>query len=150
MKLRAKILQAGKTAAGIRIPDEVVTALGGNKRPAVKATINGYTFRTSIGSMGGHFMLPVSVEVRTKAGVAGGDVVDLTLELDTEPRAVTVPADLASALKKSKKAAAFFQQISYSNQRWYVLWLEAAKKAETRSARVIKAVAMLEAGKKQG
>ena len=151
MKLRAKLLTAGKTATGIHVPDDVVEKLGGSKRPAVRATINGYTYRTSIASMGGKFMLPVSSEVRANAGVAGGDEVTLELELDTAPRTVEVPADLAKALSKSKKAKTFFDTgLSYSNQRWYVLWLEAAKKAETRTARVEKAVTMLEAGKKQG
>lgn len=150
MKLRAKILGAAQKAAGIEIPDEVVAALGGNKRPAVQAIINGYSYRSSISSMGGRFMLPVSLEVRKQAGVEAGDEVTVSLALDTEPREVKVPADLAGLLGKSKKAKAFFEKLSYSHQRWYVLWLESAKKAETRSARVIKAIAMLEAGKKQG
>ena len=151
MKLRAKLLAAGKTATGIHVPDEVVEKLGGSKRPAVRATLNGYTYRTSIGSIGGKFMLPVSSEVRANAGVAAGDEVTLELELDTAPRTVEVPADLARALSKSKKAKTFFDtKLSYSNQRWYVLWIEAAKKEETRIARVEKAVSMLEAGKKQG
>lgn len=148
--MKAKLLQAGKTATGIRIPEDVVTELGGGKRPKVKATLNGYSYRTSIGSMGGHFMLPVSAEVRENAGVAAGEDVTLELELDEAPRTVEIPADLAKALSKSKKAKAFFETISYSNKRWYVLWLESAKKAETRAARVTKAVKMLEAGKKQG
>lgn len=151
MKLRAELLTAGKTATGIHIPDDVVEKLGGSKRPAVRVTINGHTFRTSIGSMGGRFMLPVNAGVREAAGIAGGDEVTFELELDDAPRTVEVPADLAKALRTSKKAKAFFeQQLSYSNRRWYVLWLEAAKKAETRAARVTKAIAMLEAGKKQG
>lgn len=132
--MKAKLLTAGKTATGIHVPDEVVEKLGGGKRPAVRATINGYTYRTSIGSMGGRFMLPVSAEVRGKAGVEGGDEVTLELELDTAPRSVEVPADPAKALGKSKKAKSFFETgLTYSNQRWYVLWLEAAKKEETRA-----------------
>lgn len=150
MKLRATILQGGKTAAGIRIPAAVVTALGGNKRPAVRVTINGYTYRTSIATMGGHYMLPVSVQVRREAGVAGGDELDLELELDTAPRTVEVPKDLAKALSHSSKARVFFEGLAYSHQRWYVLWIESAKRVETRDARIAKAVTMLAEGKKQG
>jgi hypothetical protein len=150
VKLRATILQTGKTAAGIRIPASVLTALGRSKRPAVRATINGYTYRTSIGSMGSHSMLPVSVQARSEAGVSAGDEITLHLELDTAPRTVDVPKDLAKALSRSSKAKTFFESLSYSNQRWYVLWIESAKKVETREARIVKAVAMLAAGKKQG
>ncbi|MEO8744073.1 MAG: DUF1905 domain-containing protein [Candidatus Dormiibacterota bacterium] len=85
-KVRGKLLQAGKTATGIEIPAKVVAALGGSKRPPVRATINGYTYRSSIAPMGGTFMLGVSEEVRKNAGVARGDVVEVTLELDTEVR----------------------------------------------------------------
>ena len=82
-------------------------------------------------------MLPVSMEVRKHAGVTGGDEVTVELELDTEPRTVTVPADLASALSMSKNAKTFFEEkLSYSNRRWYVLWLESAKKKETRARRL--------------
>jgi antitoxin component of MazEF toxin-antitoxin module len=150
VKLRATILQTGKTAAGIRIPAAVVTALGGSKRPAVRVTINGYTYRTSIATMGGNYMLPVSVQVRREAGVAGGDEVELQLELDTAPRKVEVSKDLAKALSGSRKAKAFFEGLAYSYQRWYVLWIESAKKVETRNARLAKAVTMLAEGKKQG
>src|SRR3954468_1137990 len=96
--MKAKLLTAGKTATGIHVPDEVVEKLGGSKRPAVRATINGYTYRTSVASMGGVFMLPVSAEVRERARVAAGDSVDVHLELDTEPREVAVPPDFATAL----------------------------------------------------
>lgn len=150
MTLRATILQTGKTAAGIRLPAAVVAALGVNKRPAVRVTVNGYPYRTSIGSMGGHYMLPVSVQVREKAGVAAGDTVDLRLELDTTARTVEVPKDLASALARSSKAKAFFEGLSYSNRRWYVLWIESAKKVETRTTRIEKALTMLAQGRKQG
>ncbi len=77
MKLRAKILLGGKTATGIHIPDEAVAALGQSRKPAVRVTIRGYTYRTSISSMGKKFMLPVSAEARAGAGVEAGDEVDV-------------------------------------------------------------------------
>jgi hypothetical protein len=150
MKFRAKILATGKTAAGIKVPEEIVTGLGKSRHPAVRATINGYTYRSSIAVMGGVFMLGVSNEVRAAAKVAAGETVDIEVELDTQPREVTVPADLAAALKKDAKAKKFFEDLAYSHQRWYVLWIESAKKAETREARVAKAVVMLREGKLQG
>lgn len=151
MKLKVKIEATGGTTAGIPISEETLGKLGGGKRPAVRATINGtYTYRSTIGSMRGKAMLPTSNEVRQKAGVAAGDEIDLTLELDTEPREVAVPDDLARALAGSAKAKAFFEGLAPSHKKQYTLWIEGAKKAETREGRVKKALEMLEAGKKQG
>ena len=117
MRFRTTILSSGKTAAGIQVPDEVVEALGPSRKPPVKVTINGFTYRSTIASMGGVFMLGVSNDVRRSAGVAAGEDVDVELELDTEPREVVVPADFAAALDAEPAARAFFDGLSYSNKR---------------------------------
>jgi uncharacterized protein YdeI (YjbR/CyaY-like superfamily) len=78
--------------------------------------------------MSGTFMLGISAEVREKAGVAAGDRVDLDLELDTAPREVTVPADLAKAFKQEPAARQTFENLSYSRKRWFVEGIESAKK----------------------
>ncbi|MEP6973214.1 MAG: YdeI/OmpD-associated family protein [Actinomycetota bacterium] len=147
MKFRATIELGGKTATGIEVPATVVEKLDAGKRLKVLATIRSYTYRSSVAPMGGRFMLPVSAEVREAAGVAAGDVVDVTLELDTAPRMVEVPSDLAAALKRDKKAKAFFDGLSYSQQRWFTLSVEGAKKPETRQRRVDKAIEMLREGR---
>ena len=98
MRFRATLKLNGKTATGFVVPEEVVTALGSSKRPAVVVTLNGYTYRSSIAPMGGRYLLGVSGDVRERAGVAAGDELDVDVELDTEPRVVEVPADLASEL----------------------------------------------------
>jgi len=86
VSFRATIELGGKTATGIEVPQEVVAALGSSRRPAVHATIAGYTYRTTVGSMRGRFMLPISAAVRAGAGVAAGDEVDVPLALDTADR----------------------------------------------------------------
>ena len=144
---RATIKASGKTATGIQVPAAAVEQLGSSKRPAVRATINGYTYRTSVASMGGVFMLPVSAEVRERAGVAAGDSVDVHLELDTEAREVTVPPDFATALAGNAPAKRFFDGLSYSNQRRFVLSIDGAKTDETRQRRIEKSIAMLQGGK---
>lgn len=144
-KFRAVILQSGKTATGIEVPPEVVAALGTSKKPAVRVTLNGYTYRNTVATMGGKFMLSVSAEVREKAGVQGGDEVEVTLELDTEKRTVTVPPELAAALAKNAKARTAFEALSYSNQLRYVLAVEGAKTEETRQRRIEKTVSELKA-----
>jgi hypothetical protein len=98
MRFSTTILKSGGNTTGIVVPDDVVEALGGGKRPKVAATINGYTWRTSVASMGGKFMVGVSAEVRAGAGVAGGDAVEIELVIDDAPREVEVPADFAAAL----------------------------------------------------
>jgi uncharacterized protein YdeI (YjbR/CyaY-like superfamily) len=113
----------------------------------VRVTINGYTYRSSIASMGGKFMLGVSNEVRAKAGVAAGQEVDVNIELDTEPREVVVPDDFKKALTKDKAATKTFEALSYSNKRRLVLAIEAAKAADTRQRRIEKTVGLLHEGK---
>ncbi len=147
MRFRATIERSGKTATGIQVPDEIVVALGSSKRPAVRATINGYTYRSSVASMGGRYLLSVSADVRDQAGVSGGEVVDVDIELDTEVREVAVPADLAQALDADEPAKAFFTGLSYSNQLRHVLAIEGAKAPQTRQRRIDKAVAQFRDGK---
>src|SRR5260221_11356600 len=97
MRFHTTLLQSGKTAVGIQVPDQVVEALGAGKRPPVLVTINGYTYRNTIAVMGGAFMVGVSAENREKAHVAGGDEVDVEIELDTQPRLRALPPDLRPA-----------------------------------------------------
>ena len=111
----------GKTATGIEVPASVLEALGGGKRPAVSVTLGAHTYRTTVGSMGGRTMLPVSAEVRAAAGVSAGEVLEVTLVLDDAPRAVEVPADLQAALDADPAAQQAFTALSYSNQRRHVL-----------------------------
>jgi hypothetical protein len=150
MRFRTTIELSGKTTTGIIVPPEVVADLGSGKRPAVRVTVGGHTYRSTVASMGGKYMISLSAENREKAGVAAGDEVEVELELDSAPREVDVPADLAEALGGDAEAKRFFDGLSYSNQSWYVLWIEGAKKAETRQRRVEKAVTMLREGKPHG
>lgn len=104
MKFRTTLLQAGKTTTGVEVPEAMVVALGGGKRPPVRVTINGYAYRSTIAPMNGRFMLGVSADVRAAANVTGGEEVDIELELDTAPREVAMPPQLAQALAKNPPA----------------------------------------------
>jgi hypothetical protein len=149
MRFRAVIERSGKTATGIRVPAEIVASLGAGKRPPVRVTINGYTYRSTVAPLGGAFMVGVSAENRAGAGVSGGDEVDVELALDTAPREVTVPLDFADALDRDAEARQSFDELSYSNKRRYVLSIEDAKTAETRQRRIAKAVSTLHEGPAQ-
>lgn len=147
MKFQANIELGGKTATGIEVPPHIIEELGAGKRPPVRVTIGDYTYRSTVASRGGRFMLPVSADVRHKANVTAGDTITVGLELDTAPREVTVPDDLAAALDANPQAKQFFDQLSYSNKQWHVLNIEAAKTAETRERRIQKSLALFRDGK---
>ena len=147
MRFRTTVQQAGKTATGIQVPDAVVEALGSGKRPPVKVTINGYTYRSTVAVVAGAHMVGVSAESRAGAGIAGGDEVEVDIELDTAPREVAVPADLAAALDAEPNARRTFDKLSYSNKSWHVLQVTGAKSEETRQRRIDKSVATLKEGR---
>lgn len=147
MRFRATIELSGKSATGIRVPEDVIAGFGAGRRLKVRVTIGDYTYRTTVGPYGGAYMVPLSAEHRQGAGVAAGDEVDVDLELDDAPREVTVPPDLAAALAADPQASAFFDGLSYTKRRWFVLRVEDAKKAETRERRVTTSVEMLREGR---
>jgi hypothetical protein len=136
---------AGRTATGMEVPEAVVEQLGAGKRPPVKVTIGDYTYRSTVAVMGGRYMLGVSAEHRAGAGVAAGDTFDVTLELDTEPRTIDVPPDLAAALEDAGLTDAF-ERLAFTHRKEHVRAVEDAKKPETRARRIAKTVEMV-AGK---
>jgi Bacteriocin-protection, YdeI or OmpD-Associated/Domain of unknown function (DUF1905) len=143
---RTTVELGGKTATGLQVPDDVVQALGAGKRPPVVVTVGGYTYRTTVAPMGGAFWVPLAGEHREAAGVVAGDEIDVGVELDTAPREVAVPDDLAAALDEPTRA--HFDGLAVSHRKEWVRWVEEAKKPETRTARIERTVESLRAGKK--
>jgi Bacteriocin-protection, YdeI or OmpD-Associated/Domain of unknown function (DUF1905) len=143
VRFRTTILRAGKTATGIEVPADLVAVLGTTRRPPVRVTINGHTYRSTVAVMGGVFMVGISAENRQSAGVSGGDEVDVELELDTSPREVAVPADLAEALDGDPGARKRFDALSNSRQRAHAQAVEGAKTAQTRQRRIAKVISAL-------
>lgn len=132
-----------KNATGIPVPAEVVAALGQGKRPPVVVTIGGHSYRSTVAAYGDVFMLPLSQERRAAAGVEAGQTVEITLELDEQPRTVDVPDDLAAALAGRPGLRAAFDALSYSTRKEHVRQVETAKAAETRQRRIARIVAGL-------
>lgn len=130
-------------ATGLQVPAEVVAALRAGKRPKVTVSLNGHTYRSTVAAYGDLFMLPLSAEHRTAAGVKAGDVVEVTIALDLAPRTVEVPADLAAALAAVPGAAAAFDALSYTLRKEYVRGVEEAKSLATRERRIARIVAGL-------
>lgn len=135
-------------AAAVVLDDGQVAAVGeGAKRFPVAATINGYTWRSTVVKMRGEFLLGLSKEVRTQAGVQADDEVQVRLELDREERTVEVPEALAAALARDPEASAAYDRLAYTHRKEYARWIEEAKRDETRARRVDQALEMLRAGK---
>lgn len=143
MQFTTTVLQARKTATGLPVPSDVIDALGAGRRPAVVVTLNGtYTYRSSIGVMNEQSLIPLSAEHRAGSGVAAGDTVEVTIEVDTLPRVIEVPEDLATAMHEAGVRAAF-DTLSNSRQRALVDPVVQAKAPETRQRRIDKAIEAL-------
>lgn len=135
---------AGINAAGIPVPDEVVAALGKGRSPKVVVTLNGsYTYRGTVQVSDGQFMLSLSSDKRAEAGVKAGDEVEVTLDLDTEPRTVEAPDDLSAALSAQAGAMEAFDALAYSKRKEFVRQVVEAKAEETRQRRIANIIAQL-------
>lgn len=143
MRLRRELVGHGGNTAGFELPGEVVDELGGGRRPKVMVTIGGHTWRSSIANMGGTFMLGVSMENRAAAGVSAGQVLDVDITLDTAPRIVDGPPDLATELDHDPAARATWETWSFTRQKEAARSLTEAKKPETRARRLEKVLAEL-------
>ena len=146
MDFRTTVELGGKTATGMQVPADVVEALNAGKRAPVVVTIGGYSYRTTVAPYGGAYYVPLAAEHREAAGVAAEQEVDVSIELDTAPREVTLPDELAAAMDDDAQAA--YDRLSFTHRKEWVRWVEEAKKAETRTTRIEKTVAGLKAGKK--
>lgn len=144
MRIRAEVELKGKTATGFTIPEDAVLSFGSGKRPKVKVTINGYTYRSTIAPMGGCYLIPLAAEHREAAGVAAGQTIEIGLELDTDPREVDLPKDFASELDKSGLREVF-DRLAFTHRKEHVRAIEEAKSSETRQRRIEKALAAVRA-----
>jgi hypothetical protein len=144
----AVIQNAGGGGAFVEVPFDVEVTFG-SKKPKVKALIEGVPYRGVLTRMGTEcHLLIILKEIREKIGRTFGDEVTVSLEPDTEPRVVEIPAELKKAFKTEKEAKAFFDKLSYTHRREYVMWINEAKREETRQNRITKTIEMLKQGKK--
>lgn len=147
ISLTGALVAKGPAAAFILNDDQVAIVGEGAKRFPVVASINGYTWRTSVARMGGEFMVGLSKEVRVGAGVQTGDNVTLELKLDTEPRTFEVPPALAQALDADPEAKATFEGLAFTHRKEFARWIAEAKQEQTREWRVTQALDMIRTGR---
>jgi hypothetical protein len=146
MKFRAKVIPSGN-ATGIEVPADVMKALGPGRRPLIAVTINRHTWRTRVALMRGQCLVGISAENRATAGIAEDEVVGVELKLDTEPRVMPEPPDLAKALNDDPQARVAFDRLPYGLKRKYLAAIEDAKSAEVRQRRIAKLITTMRSGR---
>ena len=140
IEFKAKLQDAGRGGVYVDLPFDVKEAFGKGGRIKIKATFDGEPYRGSLFPYGGKYFLPVLKAIREKLGKQIGDTIKVTLAEDTEERTVEIPADFQKALNKNKTAKAIFEKFAYTHKREYVMWIDEAKREETRARRITKAV----------
>jgi hypothetical protein len=145
MRFETTMFQTGNNT-GIEVPPAVIEAFGAGRKPAVVVNVNGYAYRSTVAVMGGRYLIPFSSDKRAETGIQGGDPIVVELEVDTAPRTVEVPDDLAAALDAAPGARVAFDALSPSARKAHVTNVESAKAAETRQRRVDGIAAKLSAG----
>jgi bacteriocin resistance YdeI/OmpD-like protein/uncharacterized protein DUF1905 len=147
LRLNVKLASRGPAAAVVLSDDQVDKIGEGARRFPVRATINDYTWRTTVTRRRDEFLLGLSRAVRKQTGVEAGDTVEVEITLDTSERKVDVPPALAEALARDRAAAAAFEKLAYSHRKEYARWVDEAKRDETRRRRVSETLRMLREGK---
>jgi Bacteriocin-protection, YdeI or OmpD-Associated/Domain of unknown function (DUF1905) len=127
---------------GIEVPPANIAELGNGKKPAVTVYLPGYSYPSTVAVMGGNSMIPLSKAHREASGLTGGDTVEVTLELETAPRTISVPADLAAALDAAG-ATERFEALAFSKRKEFVRQVDEAKTPETRARRIEKLLGQL-------
>ena len=140
------MVELAGNATGVEVPAEVVDALGSGRRPKVVITIGGHTWRSRVASMGGRFIVGISAANRAASGISEGDVTEVDLQLDDEPRVVAESPDIAAALDQDPRARAAFDQLPYGLKNKHVRDIEGAKSPETRQRRIAKLVTTMSGG----
>ncbi|MBI4923048.1 MAG: DUF1905 domain-containing protein [Devosia nanyangense] len=142
MKFSATVIPSGNATAA-EIPAKIMQALGPEGRPAVAITINGHSWRSRVAAMRGQYLIGISAANRTAAGIAEGDVIEIDLMRDDQPREVDEPADLAGALKRNREARSAFDRLPFGLKQKHVRAIEESKSAEVRERRIGKLVETL-------
>jgi Bacteriocin-protection, YdeI or OmpD-Associated/Domain of unknown function (DUF1905) len=137
-----------QSGSAVEVPPEIIEALGSGKRPPVKVSVNGVELRTTIAVYGGHYYVGFRREIREAAKLKPGDSVELSIELDGQPRLVEVPDDFEAALAKDPEARRVFTNLSFTNRNEYVRWVLSARRPATRERRVAQAAGLLKSGRR--
>jgi hypothetical protein len=141
--------EVANSSAWIEFPYDLKEMYGVGNLVPFQATFDGRVkYQGSLAKMGGpKAMILLRKDVRAELDKAPGATVGVVIKLDDKPREVAVSADVKKALQTAGLWE-MFGRLAYSHRKEYVIWIEDAKKPETRAKRIQKMVEMLKA--KQG
>lgn len=142
MKFKAKVIPSGNATA-VEVPKTLLEDLSAGARPPVEITINGHRWRSRVAAMRGQSLIGISAANRIASGIAEGDWVEVVVELDSEPRTVNEPPDVAAALNTTTEVRAAFDKLPFGLKQKHVTAIEEAKSPETRARRIAKLVSEL-------
>ncbi len=128
---------------GIEVPSESIDELGSGKRPPVEVKIGNYMYKSTVGVMGGMYLVSLSKAHREASGLSAGDKITVTLELEEGVREVEVPKYLKSTLVK-ENLYDVFSKLTYSKRKEFVRQVNEAKGEDTRDRRIIKIIELLQ------
>jgi hypothetical protein len=141
MIINTKVIVMGNNT-GIEIKEHDLLRLGGGKKPLIKVTINGYTYRSSVGKIGLQFLISLSKENREKANIQGGEELDVEIQLDTEPRIIEIPKDVELRINQ-ESLMEIYQSLAPSKKKAVILQIQNAKTEKTRNNRIQSLIEML-------
>jgi len=142
-KFEATILEAGGGGAYCLFPYDVQEEFDTRGRIAVKATFDGVPYAGSLVKYGHpQHMLPVLKAIREKTGKNIGDELTVVLWRDEAERTVDIPDDLAAVMER-EGVREYFESLSLTHRKEYARWISEAKREDTRTKRLEKAVQML-------
>jgi hypothetical protein len=128
----------------VDVPEEVSQAFAKRGYIPVQGSLNGTPIRATLVPMGGgRHRLFLNGEMRKRAKVSVGDLVNLDLEMDTQSRTVPMPAEFALALEKNEAARTVYEQLPPSRQKEILVYLNWIKRPETLKRNIHKIIASL-------
>jgi bifunctional DNA-binding transcriptional regulator/antitoxin component of YhaV-PrlF toxin-antitoxin module len=143
---KAKIEAAENGGAYVLFPYDTEKEFATRGKVPVKAAFNGVAYTGTLIKYGQpQHMLPLLKAIREQIGKGPGDIIEITVCKDEGPRVLEVPAVFKTAMK-NEDVLPFFEKLSYTHRKEYCRWISEAKKEETRSARLTKAIEMLKKG----
>ncbi len=135
MRFQAELQSANGNGRWVAVP-EAIAASFPSRRQVVRGTVNGVPYRSRLAIYGGYNYLGFTAAIRKQAGIELGDLLDVEIEADPEPRRVTIPTPLAEALQANTDAKAAFDKLDFTHRREYAAWVAEAKRQQTQQHRI--------------
>lgn len=135
VRFQAELQSANGNGRWVAVPAEIAENFTERRAP-VRGTVNGVPYRSRLSVYGGYSYLGFTAAIRKQAGIELGDLLEIEIEADPEPRRVILPDALAAALSENAEARAAFEKLAFSHRREYASWVAEAKRQQTQQRRV--------------